>query len=416
VSTTHPADGTIRDNLLDPELVQDPYPYLAVLREQAPVHYSEFHRSWLVTRYHDVAHGLGDPRLSSDRVKPLLARLSDEDRAKAGGVFQLMVDWMVVSDQPAHTRLRKLATLAFHPSTVKAMQPRIVEIVDQSIDAFIESGETDIVAGFSFPLPATVISELIGAPSEDAYRFKEWSDDLALVAFGAGGDARGDRHARAEQSIIDMFGYFTGLLEQRRDQPGEDMISALLAGDEGGERLDDDEIRSMCALMLFAGHETTTTTITSGIKLLLEHPDQLARMRAEPDLVARTVEEVLRYEGAIKVLHRWVLEDYEVQGITIAAGSRVLLIPAAANRDPRRFKDPDFFDALRKPNPHLAFGKGIHACIGAMLARLEMRIALQRLFERLPDMKLAEQDEPQWMPSLASRGLSSLHVEPNVQN
>jgi cytochrome P450 len=394
VRTAHPTDGTIRDNLLDPELIQDPYPYFAQLREQAPVHYSEFHRSWLITRYHDVAAGLGDLRLSSDRVKPLLARLSAADRAKAGGVFELMADWMVVSDQPAHTRLRTLATLAFHPRTIQAMRPRILEIVDTSIDAFIESGETDIVAGFSFPLPATVISELIGAPAEDAHRFKEWSDDLALVAFGAGGDARGDRHARSEQSIIDMFGYFGELIDQRREAPGQDMISALLAGDEGGERLDDDEIRSMCALMLFAGHETTTTTITSAIKLLLDHRDQLARMQADPAAVGTTVEEVLRYEGA----------------------SRVLLIPAAANRDPRRFRDPDVFDIRRKPNPHLAFGKGIHACIGAMLARFEMRIALQRLFERLPDMQLAGQDEPQWMPSLASRGLSSLHVELNVTN
>jgi cytochrome P450 len=411
VITTNGIDKAIRDNLLEPELIQDPYPSFAVLRERAPAHYSEFHRSWLVTRYEDVAAGLSDPRLSSDRVKPLLKRLSDEDRAKVGGVFELMADWMVVADAPAHTRMRRLATLAFHPRKIQGMRERIREIVDESIDKFIASGETDIVAGFSFPLPAAVISELIGAPPEDATRFKTWSDDLALVAFGAGGTARDKRHARSEQSIIDMFSYFGDLLEQRRAEPGDDMVSALLAGDENGQRLDDDEIRSMCALMLFAGHETTTTTITSGIKLLLEHPEQMQLMRDEPDAVGRAVEETLRYEGAIKVLHRWVLEDYVVQGTTIEAGSRVLLIPAAANRDPRRFTDPERFDVRRKPNPHLAFGKGIHACIGAMLARIEMRIALQRLVERLPGLRIAEQSEPQWMPSLASRGLALLHVE-----
>jgi cytochrome P450 len=190
------------------------------------------------------------------------------------------------------------------------------------------------------------------------------------------------------------------------------MISALLAGDEDGARLDDAEIQSMCALMLFAGHETTTTTITSGAKLLLEHPKSLTALREDPSLAGRVVEEVLRYEGAIKVLHRWVLEDVEFQGTRIAAGDRVLLLPAAANRDPRKFVDPDRFDITRQPNPHLAFGKGIHTCIGAMLARIEMRAAMARVVHRLPNLRLADPDaEVQWMPSLASRGLVSLDVD-----
>jgi len=403
-------EQALRDNLLDPELNDNPYPFFARLREQSPVHYSAAHRAWLVTRYDDVAAGLGDLRLSSDRVRPLLASLSEDKRQQAGGVMRQMSEWMVVTDPPAHTRLRRLATNAFHPRKVVAMEDRIRALVDGCIDAFIASGEQDIVAGFSFPLPAAVISELIGAPSEDAERFKDWSDDLALVAFGAGGEARDERHARAERSIAEMFEYFGGLVDRARAQPGEDMISSLIAGD-GEDALTQEEIVSMCALMLFAGHETTTTTITSAVKLLLENPDQLERVRADPSLSGKTVEEVLRVEGAIKVLHRWVIEDLELRGQPIRAGERVLLIPAAANRDPAKFEDPDRFDITRSPNPHLAFGKGVHTCIGAMLARIEMRIAVAAIAERLPGLRFAEDaPPPRWVESLAARGLAECKV------
>jgi cytochrome P450 len=404
--------GALRDDLLDPEVNHDPYPFFARLREEDPVHYSPAHRSWLVTRYDDVVACFSDPRLSSDRVRPLLAALSPENRAKAGPVMEQMADWMVVSDPPAHTRLRKLATIAFHPRKVVAMEDRIRELVDGYLDAFIASGDQDVVAGFTFPLPAAVISELIGAPGEDAERFKDWSNDLALVAFGAGGEARGDRHARAERSIAEMFEYFGVLIERSRAQAGEDMISSLIAGDGSGDRLSDDEIRSMCALMLFAGHETTTTTITSALKLLIENPDQLRIVREDPKMSGKAVEEVLRVEGAIKVLHRWVIDDLELRGRTIRKGDRVLLVPAAANRDPEKFPDPDRFDVTRSPNPHLAFGKGVHACIGAMLARIEMRVAVARMVECLPGLRFAEGAPPaRWNPSLASRGLAELRIQ-----
>jgi cytochrome P450 len=255
-----------------------------------------------------------------------------------------------------------------------------------------------------------VISELIGAPSEDAERFRDWSNDLALVAFGAGGEARGERHTRAEHSIAEMFEYFGGLVDRAREQPGEDMISSLIAGD-GEDALTHEEIVSMCALMLFAGHETTTTTITSAVKLLLENPDQLELVRANPSSSGKAVEEVLRVEGAIKVLHRWVIEDLELRGQRIRAGERVLLIPAAANRDPAKFEEPDRFDITRSPNPHLAFGKGVHACIGAMLARIEMRIAVAAIAERLPGLRFAEDaPAPRWVESLAARGLAECRV------
>jgi cytochrome P450 len=406
----------LRDDLLDPEVNHDPYPFFARLRTEDPVHYSPAHRAWLVTRYDDVVASFSNPALSSDRVRPLLEALSEENRAKAGGVMAQMAEWMVVSDPPAHTRLRRLATNAFHPKKVVAMEDRIRELVDGYLDDFIASGDTDVVAGFTFPLPATVISELIGAPAQDADRFKDWSDDLALVAFGTGGEARGERHARAEKSIAEMFDYFTGLIEHAREHPGDDMISSLIEGDGSDDHLSDDEIRSMCALMLFAGHETTTTTITSAIKLLIENPDALALVREDPKMAGKCVEEVLRVEGAIKVLHRWVIDDVELRGRTIKKGDRVLLIPAAANRDPAKFADPDRFDITRSPNPHVAFGKGVHACIGAMLARIEMRVAVARMVERLPGLRFAAgAPAPRWNPSLASRGLVELHVEHDGQ-
>lgn len=405
-----PTADSLKDDLLDPEVNHDPYPFFARLREEDPVHYSEAHRAWLVTRYDDVARAMGDPRLSSDRVRPLLQAMSAERRATAGPVMEMIADWMVVTDPPVHSRLRRLATKAFHPRKVVAMEDRIRELVDRYIDDFIASGEQDVVAGFAFPLPATVISELIGAPIEDAPRFEAWSNELALVAFGAGGEARADRHARAMRSVEEMFDYFGALIEDKRANPGGDMISDLIAGD-GDDGLSDDEMKSMCALMLFAGHETTTTTITSAVKLLIENPDQLALVREEPKLAGRAVEEVLRVEGAIKVLHRWVVEDLELRGREIRRGDRVLLIPAAANRDPEKFADPDRFDVTRSPNAHLAFGKGVHACIGAMLARIEMRVAVARIAERLPNLRFAD-DPPafEWNPSLASRALTELKV------
>jgi cytochrome P450 len=402
----------LHDDLLSPAAIQDPYPIFERLREDDPVHYSDAHRAWLVTRYDDVVEGLGDPRLSSDRVRPLLNALTPEARSRAGGVMALIADWMVVSDPPVHTRLRRHATLAFHPRKVVAMEDRIREIVDEQLDAFIASGEQDVVAGFAFPLPATVISELLGAPAQDAERFKVWSDELALVAFGAGGQARAERHARAERSVTEMFDYFQGLIDRARAHPGgDDMVSCLVAGDESGERLSDEEITSMCALMLFAGHETTTTTITSAVKLLIEHPEQLEHVRADPKAAGKAVEEVLRMEGAIKLLHRWVTEDLEIRDRAIREGDRVLLVLGSANRDPRKFPEPERFDVTRSPNAHIAFGKGVHACIGAMLARIEMRLAVAAIAARLPGLRFADGAEARWTPSLASRGLAELRIE-----
>lgn len=401
---------SLPDDLLAPEVNADPYPLLAALRAEDPVHWSDRHNAWLLTRYDDVATAFLDPRLSSNRVQPLLDVLPAERRAQVGEVMEMLTGWMVVTDPPVHTRLRRLAAGAFRPQRVAAMEGRIRELVDELLDEFVANGESDLIAGFTYPLPAIVIAELMGVPPEDRDRFRAWSNDLALVAFGAGGEAREERHARASRGLNDLFAYFDGLIEHARQHPGEDMISSLLEGDGSGEALDEQEMKAMCALMLFAGHETTTSTIASAALTLIKHPDQLRRLREQPDLIGKAVEELLRYEGAIKVLIRWVVEDLELRGRQIKAGERVFLVPAAANRDPERFEDPDELDLGRSPNPHLAFGKGVHACIGAQLARLEMRVALGRILERLPGLRLAPDASLDWQPSLASRALREVRV------
>jgi cytochrome P450 len=404
------ARDQLTDDLLGHEITQDPYPFFARLRTEDPVHWSEAHHAWLLTRYDDVVAAFNDARLSSDRIRPLLGKMPEERRATAGPVFEMMADWMVVKDPPAHTRLRRLATVAFHPKKFVAMEDRIRELVDRYIDEYVASGKEDLIANFSFPLPATVVCELIGAPVEDADKFKLWSEELALVAFGTGGEARGERHVRALRGLEEMFAYFGDLLEKARDKPGgDDMVSSLLEGDGSGETLTDEEMKAMCALMLFAGHETTMNTIASTVYQLLRNPDQLALLRSDPKMGGKAVEEGLRTEGAIKVLQRWVIEDLELRGREIKAGDRVFLVIGAANRDPEKFPEPDRFDITRMPNAHIAFGKGIHTCIGAMLARIELRIAVARLFERLPNLRLADEAfTPTWLPSVASRAMAEL--------
>jgi cytochrome P450 len=401
------------DDLLVPELIADPHPAFGELRAHDPVHWSERHRAWLITRYDDCSWALSAHReLSSDRLKPLFEVMSPERREQAGPVYEMLAEWMVLSDPPQHSRLRQFAAAAFNPRRVASREGRIQALVDDLLDRFVAEGKEDLVADFTYPLPATVIGELIGAPGEDTHRFRGWSEALAQVAFGVGGEVRPDRHDVALRGLAQMFEYFEELIALRSEQPGEDMISDLLAGDGSGQRLSDAEIKSMCALMLFAGHETTTSSVASAVVTLLAHPSQLELLRSDPEAHAtRAVEELLRFEGPIKVLQRTLAEDVELRGKRLRRGERAFVLPAAANRDPERFPDADRVDITRKPNPHIAFGRGVHACIGAQLARLEMRIAVAAIVVKLPGLRLAvDPSELPWEASLASRGLQALPV------
>ena len=405
----------VEDDLLTPSATRDPVAAVATLREGAPVHWSEAHRAWLVTRYDDVSRAFANKNLSSDRVRPLLESRRARGPTAAPGpsaaetMLGLISEWMVVTDAPAHTRLRRLAGAAFKQQQVSAMDARIQRLVDELVDDFVSGGHTDLISHVAYPLPAVVIAEMLGARPEDRDRFRTWSDELALVAFGTGGEARPDRHARALRGLEDMGDYFRELIAIRRRDPGEDMLTAMLGDADDPERLTEDELVGMCALLLFAGHETTTNSIANAVRVLCDHPDQLARLRADPAIVTTAVEELLRVDGPIKVLVRWVLADHQLADRTISAGERVYLVLTGANHDPAKFDRPDDVDVTRSPNPHVAFGKGIHACIGAQLARLETRAAVGTLVRRLPGLRLAGGDLT-WNTSLASRSLTALPV------
>jgi cytochrome P450 len=401
----------LHDDLLAPELIADPHPALAALREHDPVHWSDAHRGWLITRYDDVADGLKDHRrLSSDRIGPLLRKMSPERRGEIGAVMELLQDFMIAKDPPEHGRLRRLVTRAFRPARVEAMERRITAVADELLADFVDQRKTDFAKEIAYPFPATVIAELIGAPPEDRPLLQRWSDDLALVALGGGSETHPDRHTRAQTGLQQMLDYFDALIERARAQPGEDMVSGLLEGDGAGNALAHEEMKSMCALMLFGGHETTTGLLSAGLWLLSKAPDQFEALRRDPaSRAGAAVEEMLRFEPSVKVIVRRAAVDYELRNRQIRAGDRVHLVIAAANRDPSKFQRPDEIDIGRSPNPHLAFGKGIHACIGSQLARIEARVMFTRLFDRLPDLRVPDQPVS-WHDSAASRSLRSLRV------
>jgi cytochrome P450 len=329
-------------DLLSPELTEDPFAYYAELRASDPVHWAPASKAWLLTRYDDVVAAFGDPRLSSDRVRPLLEVLPAQRRAEYGPMLEIISRWMVVTDPPVHTRLNRLASRAFRQQRVSAMSGWIGELVDELLDDFASGGD-DFLAGLAYPLPAAVIARMMGVPQQDRGMFQHWSDELALVAFGAGGQDRAGRYARALAGVRELQEYLAGLIERRRREPGEDMISVLLGGaDEDGDHLDDAELMALCSLILFAGHETTTNLLCNAIVALDRHPAELARLRADPSLVNRAIEEVLRFEGPIKILIRWVVQDHEAgRQAGQGGGPRV---PGAAVGQPRQ-------GHVRRPGP-----------------------------------------------------------------
>lgn len=409
VTATSSTDDHV--DLLARAATEDPYAVLGRWREEDPVHWSERHRAWVVTRFDEVESALTDPRLSSRRVGPVLERARAADRdSSATRMLEILDGWMVVQDPPEHTRLRRLAAGAFKGQQIAAMTDQIRALIDGYIADFVASGESDLIRHVAYPLPATVIAMMMGAPPEDRDAFGAWSDELALVAFGAGGDARDDRHARALAGVEEMFAYLQNLVDAVRTEPGDDMISAMAAPIEDGDSLTNEELLSMCALLLFAGHETTTNSTANAVVALLDHPDQFDALVADPTMMSRAVEELLRFDGPIKILHRQVIEDHERGGKQIRAGDRVFIGLAAANRDPRQFDDPDTLDITRYPNRHVAFGRGIHACVGAQLARIEMRLNLEGIITQLPGLRLADDAALRHAPSLASRALVDLPV------
>lgn len=397
----------IDDEVLSPERIADPHSYFAILREHDPVHWNEKYRAWFIHRYDDVLDALRDPCFSSERIGAAYDRLTEEQKAERQPTYDILMDWLVFRDPPDHTRLRRLVSRAFTPRAVEAWRGRVIGVVEELIDGLSGRDHFDLIEDFAYPIPAVVIAEMMGVPPDDRDRFKDWSDDVMILVFGARGV--GDRRARAQQGLIELAAYLGDLVVHYRQHPADNIISNLVEVSEGDDSLEDPEIVANCVLFLFGGHETTTNLIGNGIRVLLNHPDQLQRLRDDPSLIKPAVEEILRFDGPSKMEVRTLADKVEMRGKTLPAGDMVYLVQHAANRDPEVFDQPDQFDIARDPNNHIGFGFGLHFCLGASVARLEGTIALEALVRRLPNLELGPEPEV-WVPTMLSRGLEHLPV------
>ncbi|MGW0394690.1 cytochrome P450 family protein [Streptomyces sp. NPDC003042] len=388
---------------LSPAFVRDPYPVYAKLREQGPVHHvrtPDDEEIWLVVGYDACRTAFTDPRLSRDwRRSGDIGQIINTEQDHPALAHMLM------SDPPDHTRLRRLVAREFTARRIEALAPRIQQIADELLDAMDANEERrgDLVDAFAFPLPMTVICELLGVPALDRDAFRNWSSEMV---------ARTSPEAQAA-AYAAMPRYLIGLIEAKRAEPGDDLLSAMIhAVDDGGDRLSPDELIGMSILLLIAGHETTVNMIGNGMRALFAHPDQLADLRADLGLLDGAIEEMLRYDGPVETCtERLALEDVEMGAVVIPAGSTVLIAMAGADRDPARFANPDRFDIHRDARGHIAFGHGLHHCLGAPLARMEGRIALRSLLERFPNLTAdADPAHLPWLPGMLIRGVRELPV------
>jgi cytochrome P450 len=388
-------------DLFSPDALADPYPAYRAMRERGRVQQTAAGH-WFVTGYAEVSALLTDQRFGEAAGRGGRIRLS---RSRREGPQQLLgrVDTMLSVDPPEHTRLRRLVSKAFTPRSLQKMRPRVQQIVDELLDGLDGRPEFDLVAELAWPLPVIVIAEMLGIAREDRERFKRWSD--AMVATLGGDYGALDEARRSNEELVE---YVSGVIAARRKDPRDDLIGRLVAAEERGERLTEDEMLGTVALLLVAGNETTTHLIANGMLALFHNPDQLERLRADPSLLPSAVDEILRYTGPVHTTRRTAKVDVSLAGHEIKRGETVVGVLAAANRDPDKFPDPDVLDVARNPTDHVAFGDGIHFCLGASLARMEGQVAIGTLLRRFPNFTLVL--EPEWNGTFAIRGLKSLQV------
>lgn len=392
--------------LFGPEMLADPYPYYHRLRAADPVYWHAPLRAWLVTRYDDVFAALHDPRLSADRT---IAMQAAADRPELRPFFAFIANRMVFTDPPKHTRLRGLVNQAFKPHIIEALRPHIQSLVDGFLDRVQAQGQMDVIGDLAFPLPATVIAELLGIPVDDRERLKKWSDEFILILSAAPTAITVETYQRTARAAQAMTDYFRGIVAERRRQPRHDLLTMLEQTEEQGERLTEEELFATANQLMVAGHETTTNLIGNGLLALLRHPDQIQQLRDNPVLYPQAVEELLRFDGPVQFVDRIARQDTEIAGRHIRQGQLVHLMLGAANRDPAHFPNPDRLDIYRPTGRHLGLGQGIHFCLGAPLARLEAEIALRTLITRWPKVCLAV-EQPAHRENFNMRGLKSLPV------
>jgi cytochrome P450 len=394
--------GDIVFNPMDPAFVADPYPTYQRLRAEDPVHHSPM-GFWVLTRYEDVVAALRDPRLAKEAIAAFVA-------ARFGAPVPAMGLSMLDRDPPDHTRLRSLVSKAFTPRVVEGLRPRIQQIVDGLLAGVRDAGTMDLIEEFAYPIPVNVICEMLGVPVEDHERFKGWSLDIARGLDSILLPTDSEVPKRSAAARTGLAEYFRELIARRRAAPRADLLSALIAAEEAGDKLSENELLATCILLLIAGHETTVNLIGNGTLALLRHPDQLRRLRDNPALIGTAIEELLRFDGPVQRTARIPSEDVVINGRKIPKGEMVMPFIGAADRDPAQFPEPDRLDIGRIDNRHIAFGWGIHFCLGAPLARVEGQIAINTLVQRLPDLALAT-ESPEFRQSLTLRGLKSLPVK-----
>ncbi|MFC9243173.1 cytochrome P450 [Streptomyces sp. NPDC057136] len=391
-----------------PAFVADPYPAYTALRAAGRAHYFEPTRQWLIPHYSDVSGLLRDRRLG----RTYLHRFSHEEfgltapPAAHEPFHTLNGQGILDLEAPDHTRIRRLVSKAFTPRTVERLAPTVERLAAELVDAFVASGGGDLLAAVAEPLPVAVIAEMLGVPEADRALLRPWSSAICGM-FELNPSEETAREA--VRASVDFSAYLRGLIAERRTDPGTDLISALIAAHDEGERLSEQEMISTCVLLLNAGHEATVNTTVNGWWTLFRHPEQLAALRGDHGLLPTAVEELLRYDTPLQMFERWVLDDIEIAGTVIPRGSEVALLFGSANRDPERFADPDTLDLSRPDNPHITFGAGIHYCLGAPLARIELAASFGELLRKAPGMRLVK--EPEWHPGYVIRGLKELNVE-----
>ena len=391
----------------DPAFIADPYPAFARLRADHPVVYDPATNQWLVARFSDVNALLRDRRLGRSYVHVATHQEFGRTPPPAWQApFEASQRLQLIDmEPPDHTRLRRLVSTAFTPRTVEGLRPRVTALVDGLVSAALERGEFDLLADLIELLPVAVIAELLGIPPADRGLLRPWSADMTLM-FELTRSQADER--RAVQATVEFSDYLQALVRERRARPRADLLSELSLVAEAGDHLSEDELIATAILLLNAGHEASVNGAANAWWTLFRHPEALAALRSDPGLVPTAVEELLRFDTPAPMFERWVLEDIELHGITIPRGQELALLFASANRDPDQFASPDNLVLDRAPNPHLSFGAGIHFCLGAPLARLELGILFRAILERMPALELVS--EPAWKPRFVLRGLQALPV------
>lgn len=397
-------------SIFSDEIRQDPYPTYARLHEEGPLHYLDAGGKWgvwSIFSHLECASIAKDPRLSAKRAQQMLLSLPISRQSEFSELARMLSLWLIFMDPPEHTRLRKLLNKGFSPAAVEGLRPQVEAIVDGMLKPLQHGSEIELMREFANPIPVRIILEMLGISEELGDTFVSWS--RAIAAFRGNPNRTVEEARAAQDALIALTDFFRKTVAERRRNKGNDLISLLIDIEEEGEVLTEEELYAQCIALLFAGHETTRNLIGNGMYTLLQNPEKTAELRENPEMIRSAVEELLRYESPVQFTARVLKEDIEVCGQPIRKGWTVLCMLGAANRDPKQFKDPDELDLKRLNNQHLAFGAGLHFCIGAQLARLEGQVAILNLVQRFPEMKLTG-SRPEWAPTFGLRGLENLSV------